>query len=107
MAELRKIGVVSVMKLFFVVYFVLGFLVGLAITLVSVVMSSAFSSAAGNAIPGGMWLFGPLAVVVMPLLYGVIGALFSAIGALIYNLLAAYVGGIQVLILFPVKSENR
>jgi hypothetical protein len=107
MAELRKIGVVSVMKLFFVVYFLLGFLVGLGITLFSVVMSSALGNAAGNAIPGGMWLFGPLAVVVMPLLYGTIGALFSGLGALIYNLLAAYVGGVQVLILFPVKSENR
>jgi hypothetical protein len=106
MAELRKIGVVSVMKLFFVIHFLLGFLVGLAITLFSVVMSSAIGSAE-NSIPGGMWLFGPLAVVVMPILYGVIGALFSAVGALIYNLLAAYIGGIQVLILFPVKSENR
>jgi len=99
MAELRKIGVVSVMKLSFVAYAIIGLLVGLALTAVSLLMTAALSSADAPSSVG--FLFGPLAIIIMPILYGILGALFSGLAALIYNFLAAHVGGIQVLILFP------
>lgn len=99
MAELRKIGIVSVMKLCFVLYAIIGLLVGLVITAMSLLMTAALQSADTPSFVG--FIFGPLAIIIMPIFYGILGALFSGFAALIYNLLAARVGGIQVLILFP------
>jgi hypothetical protein len=101
MAELRKIGVLSVMKLSFVLYFLLGLLVGLMVA-ISTMLFAPLSGIEG--MPGGM-LWGPLAVIVLPLLYGILGAAVTALGALIYNVLAARLGGVQVLILFPVQNR--
>jgi hypothetical protein len=36
------------------------------------------------------------AIVFFPICYGLIGGVFAAIGALIYNLVAGWVGGLEV-----------
>ena len=41
-------------------------------------------------------LFGPLAIVILPIFYGVMGALMSALSAVFYNLGAMLVGGLEV-----------
>jgi hypothetical protein len=43
---------------------------------------------------GGM--FGTLFAVAMPIMYGVFGVVGGAIGAALYNLVAGWVGGIEV-----------
>ncbi len=102
MAELRKIGVVSVMKIAFVVNLVIGFVAGLIMTVFSLLLSPLASMGGGHSMGGMMW--GPISIVVLPLVYGVIGALMTGLGALVYNFLAARLGGIQVQILFPVRD---
>jgi len=41
-------------------------------------------------------LFGIAAIVVFPILYGVMGFVFAALAATVYNLVAAKIGGIEV-----------
>jgi hypothetical protein len=40
--------------------------------------------------------FGVGAIVILPIVYGVMGAIFAAIGAFIYNIVAGWVGGIEI-----------
>jgi len=41
-------------------------------------------------------IFGVVFAVLMPVLYGVMGFVFGAIGALLYNLIAKWVGGFEL-----------
>jgi hypothetical protein len=36
------------------------------------------------------------AIILFPICYGIIGGIFAAIGAAIYNLVAGWVGGLEV-----------
>ncbi len=99
MAELRKIGVFSVMKITFVAYALLGLLIGIVVTLVSLFAAAIIPATEG--LGRSSLFFGPLAIIILPIFYGLLGALFSGLAALIYNLLASRLGGIQVMILFP------
>jgi hypothetical protein len=40
--------------------------------------------------------FGAGAIVLLPICYGVIGGISGALGAVIYNLVAGWVGGLEV-----------
>jgi hypothetical protein len=40
--------------------------------------------------------FGARAIVFLPILYGIIGGICAAIGAAIYNLVAGWIGGLEV-----------
>ncbi len=104
MAELRKVGVLSVMKISFVVNLVVGFLAALVMIVFTMVLTP-FSGMAGADRPSMIW--GPIAIVAIPLFYGIVGSLMVGLGALVYNLLAARLGGIQVLLLFPVRSSEK
>ena len=104
MAELRKVGVLSVMKIAFVINLILGFVAALAMTVFTLVLTP-LSGMGGSGMSSMMW--GPIAIVAVPLIYGIIGALMAGLGALVYNLLASRLGGIQVMILFPVRSSER
>jgi hypothetical protein len=49
--------------------------------------------------PGGAFvgmMFGVGAIIVLPIFYGLLGAVVTAISALLYNLVAGMVGGIEV-----------
>ena len=103
MAELRRIGVLSVMKISFVLNLIVGFLAALVMVIFTMVLSP-LSGMAGMDRPSMMW--GPIAIVAIPLIYGIAGALMAGLAALVYNLLAARLGGIQVMILFPVRGDR-
>jgi hypothetical protein len=46
--------------------------------------------------PEGQGAFGTMFAVAMPLMYAVFGVIGGAIGAILYNLVAGWVGGIEV-----------
>lgn len=45
---------------------------------------------------GGEWLFGPAIALLAPVLYGILGFIGGVVGALVYNLIAMMVGGLEI-----------
>lgn len=89
---LRRIGVVSVGKIYGAISAAVGFLIGIVVALGSMV--GAGLSGQDNAIFGA--LFGAGSIVIFPLLYGAMGFLGGMLGAALYNLFAGAVGGVTI-----------
>ncbi len=96
--KLRRIGVGSAAKMAGVMYAILGLIIGLIVALVST-LSAGFLASAQNEPGMPPWLgaaFGMGAIVVFPILYGVLGAVFGAITAAVYNGVAGIAGGLHL-----------
>ena len=90
MAILRHIAPLSAFKVGLIAYGFLGLLLGALCTVVAF---------AGLPIHAHMPLAGRIgvfAILICPMLYGLIGGIAVAIGAMIYNLASSWVGGIEV-----------
>jgi len=100
MAVVRRVGPGSAFKVGLVLYAILGLFLGICAALVS----SIAGSLAGLGSPGpgapGARLFGfgmgIGAIVFFPILYGIVGGVIAAIGAVVYNVVAGWVGGLEV-----------
>jgi hypothetical protein len=101
MKELKKIGVLSAGKVGGVLYLALGLIFGIPLACISLFSASLFASA-GFQDPdiigaglltgvGGLVGYG----ICLPLFYGALGFIGAAISALIYNLVAGFMGGIE------------
>ena len=88
----KRIGPLSFAKITAVLYGLMGLIFGAVISLISLISSSFAPKEAG---PMGM-LFGAAAIVALPIFYGVLGFIMSLIGAALYNLVAAWVGGVEL-----------
>jgi hypothetical protein len=88
----RRVGPLSVAKVAGVLYALMGLILGAFISLFSVV-GSAFAPKDAGAI--GM-LFGAAAVVALPIFYGILGFIMTLIMAALYNLVAGWVGGVEL-----------
>jgi hypothetical protein len=94
---IRRIGVGSVAKIAGLLYAAAGFLIGACFALFAMVGAGIGAASSDESVP--MWiapLFGVGAIVILPILYGLLGALFAALGAVIYNVVAGIVGGLQI-----------
>lgn len=89
---ITRIGPLSVAKVAAAIYGLVGLLIGGVVSAISVVGGALGGSDTG---PFGM-MFGAAAVVLIPLLYGCIGAVGSLVGAALFNLAAGIVGGIEI-----------
>lgn len=91
---IKRIAPLSAGKLLAVLYALLGLLVGAFMSIFALLGGLA---GAGEA-AGGQFavVVGVLAIVWMPLLYGLAGFVAGLIGALLFNLAAALSGGLQV-----------
>lgn len=79
-----------------ILYAALGLVAGAMFSLILATMGS-FPMNGQAALPFPFRiLFGGLAIVVLPVFYGVVGALMAGLGAALYNLVAKWVGGIEV-----------
>jgi hypothetical protein len=92
---IRRVGVFSVAKLAGALYGLMGLLFGALFSLISLVGTVASAGAGNEDAVFGM-IFGVGAVVIFPLFYGIFGALFAALSAALYNLVAGFVGGIEI-----------
>lgn len=92
---LRRIGVLSLAKIWGAMYCALGLIFG-AIIAIFAVMGSAIAPASASTPRFVTALFGVGAVVFLPLLYGFFGFIIGLLGAAIYNGLAALIGGIEL-----------
>lgn len=92
MATLKRINPGSAFKLGCVIYGLIGLIVGAIFGLLGMIGGS-FITERTPILGAGMGL---VAIIVVPILYGVIGGFFAALGAVIYNLAAGWVGGLEV-----------
>ena len=93
MATVKRIAPGSAFKVGGITYAIMGLLFGILFALISM--------AGGANIPGAQagvfrLFFGVGAIVFLPIFYGIIGGISGAIGAAIYNLVAGWVGGLEV-----------
>ena len=90
---ITRVEPMSVAKISAAVYALMGLIFGGLISLFGLVGGAFPSRSHGSGLGA---LFGIAAVLVMPLIYGAIGFIFSLIGAWLYNVLAGVVGGIEI-----------
>lgn len=90
---INRIGPLSFAKLSAMLYAILGLVLGGIFSLVALVGGFA-SDTAGAAGVGG--IIGVGAVIVFPILYGLMGFVMTLIGAWLYNVAAGVVGGVEV-----------
>ncbi|MEM7813593.1 MAG: hypothetical protein QW548_01695 [Candidatus Aenigmatarchaeota archaeon] len=82
--EWKKFDVVRMATVSAAVSAVMGLILGIAVAVL------------GTALLPGMVGFGILSIVAFPIMYGIAGLVFGALGALIYNFVAEKIGGIRV-----------
>jgi hypothetical protein len=96
---ITKVGVMSLGKLMGIMYAAIGLLFGGIYALVAVVGGGAMLAMGGNegAMGGGMMMgMGVAAVIVLPVIYGVLGFIGGLVTALFFNIAAKYAGGLEV-----------
>lgn len=98
--RIKKLGVLSVAKIYAVMMLVMSLLIsipyGLFIIVFSLSGAGSIGGQGGLALGGGGIVAGVLVMIGLPVMYSVIGFIAGALGALIYNVFAGFVGGIEI-----------
>lgn len=101
--RIRKLGPLSVGKIYAVMMLVISLLVSIPYGLVIIVLSLVGGVGAGSenglsglAVGGGGIVMGLLVMIGIPLFYAAFGFICGALGALIYNIFAGIVGGVEI-----------
>ena len=95
MRVVKRFEPISVMRIAAICYAVLGLFEGLMFSIFFAAIP--FAGKTQEAAPRFLGpLFGVLSIFVFPFLFAAIGAIAGGLGAVIYNLSAKYVGGIEV-----------
>lgn len=89
MQKLNKIGVLSLAKINAVIGAILGLIWGIfaAILGTTIAVLGGLGALAGL----GLW-----SIIVFPIIYALVGFVGGAIGAFLYNLVAGWIGGVEV-----------
>jgi len=93
MTRIKSIGVMSFAKISGLGYFAIGLLAAPFFLIFGLVGAAAGRQAG---VPQFGALFGVVLAIMAPFFYGGMGFITGAIGALVYNLLAGWVGGVEV-----------
>jgi hypothetical protein len=98
--KIRKLGVLSVAKMYSVIMLVISLIIaipyGLVIIGVSLIGAGSARGDAAFMMGGGGVVMGLVIMIALPIFYALIGFIFGAIGALIYNIFAGIVGGVEI-----------
>jgi hypothetical protein len=89
--EIKSLGVLSVAKLQAVVGLVMGLIIGVIYFIIAV-----FSALLSGSRGGGAFLYGVIVLIAAPVLYAIFGFIGGAVFSFVYNLVAGYVGGIEI-----------
>jgi hypothetical protein len=92
MKTLKRIGPGSAFKVGALLYAFLGLVLGAIFSLIGL----AGTAAIPNMPPGFGMLFGVGAIIILPICYGIFGGIGAALMALFYNLIAGWVGGLEI-----------
>jgi hypothetical protein len=88
---IKAVGVMSVAKIMGMIYACMGLLAAPIFLLIG--LAGSFAGQQNNPLAG---MFGVVGALVLPFVYGAMGFVMGAIGALLYNLFAKLVGGIEL-----------
>ena len=86
---MKRFGALSCAKIGLVLYGLIGLVTGIFFFLIGII-----SAALGH--PPDNWLFGIGGLIIWPIFYGLIGLIGGAIMAWLYNVVASWVGGIEM-----------
>jgi hypothetical protein len=86
MKSIKRIDPKSVARVLGALYALVGLIGGLIVS-VSALVAAASGTKAG--------IFGLAAIIVLPIIYGVVGLVFGYLLAYLYNLIAKKVGGVE------------
>ena len=82
--RITRVSVLQAAKTFAVLYAIMG------------LIFIPFFWVVARAAPSGSFPYGSLLLLLLPVLYGCAGFVFTAIAAALYNLVSAWMGGIEV-----------
>jgi hypothetical protein len=98
--KIRKLGILSVAKIYSVMMLVLSLLIsipyGLIIIVYALFGAGMMGGDAAFAVGGGGVLLGIGIMIGLPIFYGVIGFIGGALAALVYNIFSGIVGGVEM-----------
>lgn len=98
MAVVRRVGPGSAFKIGLVLYAILGLVLGIGMAFLSTIAGSLGGLGSpdlhGSRLFGFGMGFG--AIIFFPILYGVFGGVVAAITAVVYNVVAGWVGGLEI-----------
>lgn len=96
---IKRLGVLSAAKMYGIILFVFGLiggiLYGLGLMFFGAILGSMGPRGGGEA-AAGVFVGAILAMIMIPIIYGVIGFIAGALGAFVYNTAAKFVGGIEL-----------
>ena len=94
MQEIKKIDIISLAKIEGALGVVIGFIVGI---IFAVIGAAAMGFAGVSDMPRASGLFfGVAAIIILPILCAVIGFIGGLIVAFLYNVVAGWIGGIEI-----------
>ena len=93
MTVLKRISPASAFRVGLSAYGIVGLVLGI---LCSLIAAAGVTFARHGRMPFLAGRFGVFAVILCPIIYGIIGGIGAVIGAAIYNLAAGWVGGLEV-----------
>ena len=95
--QIKRMGVFSVAKIYAVVMAVFGLIIGVIYGLIFIIFGAAMMAGRDTGGAGaGSLAIGLIMMVAFPIFYAIIGFVFGAIGALVYNVASGFVGGVEL-----------
>ena len=93
--RVKRVGVMSYAKISAIIMAIIGLVLGIFYAILYAVLGPSAMQTAGAEVDPLMTI-GPLVIIVMPIIYAIMGFIMGVIGAWLYNLIAKWVGGVQV-----------
>ena len=97
--RIRKLGVLSVAKLYALMALILSLIISIPYGLLFMIFGATMLGSGekvGLAAGGSTILIGLVIMIGLPIFYSVCAFIGGAIGALVYNILAGIVGGVEI-----------
>ncbi|WP_422359852.1 hypothetical protein [Reichenbachiella sp.] len=88
MIRVKKFGVIQTAKVVAIIYVIVSFVIVMPFALIGSMLSEEFFPEFVD--------MGAAALLMIPIMYGIIGFIFTAIGCVVYNLIASFTGGIEI-----------
>lgn len=89
MIRVKKFGVLQTAKVAAVIYAIISLVVIMPFLMIGSMITDEFY-------PGMDEDFGVVAMLFIPIMYGIVGFIFTAISCVVYNLIASFTGGIEI-----------